>query len=351
MIHFFPTFSQDAENSPLGEAVRRSGVAHRFFAGSVSMAYRSRWELLFVRIPGLAWFALRTAFASLRSHPAPDAVLVGSDVHVLAFALLRCLMRRRVRIVLTSFIYTTRPQPWRNALRRQMFRAVLASADLVIVHSRLEAATYPALFALPASRFCFIPWGTDIAGREAALAKARSAPRGDGAPVIVSAGRSGRDYPTLFQAVDGLDVALRVICDFRQVARAAPPPANVTILEGCYGAAYIAELARADIVVVPLRVADISAGQMVVVQAMALGKAIIVTRTPTMGDYVTDGEEALLVARGDAAGMRRAIARLLADPALRARLGANALRRYQAALTTEAHIRALIAAVAGPPAA
>ncbi|MDE2515796.1 MAG: glycosyltransferase [Rhodospirillales bacterium] len=346
MLHFFPTFSRDAEHSPLGDAVRRAGIAHRFFPGAVSMAYRSRWELVFLRLPALGWYAWRTAFASLvLSRPAPSAVLVGSDVHVLVFGVLRWLLRRRTRIVLTSFIYTSRPQRWRNALRRRMFRRVLSFADLVIVHSRLEVDTYPAMFGLPQARFCFIPWGTTIAGREEMRQRIAALPPRQGPPVVVSAGRSGRDYPTLFAAVEGMAVNLRVICDFRAAVRSAPLPENVAILESCYGQAYIAELAGADIVAVPLRVEDISAGQMVVVQAMALGKAIVVTRTPTMSDYVIDGQEALTVERGDAAAMRAALARLAGDDGLRARLGAAAMGRYERSLTTEAHMQELIAAV------
>ena len=55
---------------------------------------------------------------------------------------------------------------------------------------------------------------------------------------------------------------------------------------------------------------------------MHLGKPVVATRLGTGVEYVTlDGVTGLLAAPGDEAGLAQAIARLLADPALRARLG------------------------------
>jgi glycosyltransferase involved in cell wall biosynthesis len=57
---------------------------------------------------------------------------------------------------------------------------------------------------------------------------------------------------------------------------------------------------------------------------MARGKAIVVTDTPGVRDYIQDGETGLIVAPGDAVAMARAVTRLLADPAERARIGGQA---------------------------
>jgi glycosyltransferase involved in cell wall biosynthesis len=75
---------------------------------------------------------------------------------------------------------------------------------------------------------------------------------------------------------------------------------------------------------------------------MALGRPLIVTRTPTIGDYLEDGVNALLVPRGDVGAMREALRRLLDDPAAAAALGARARRDYEARFTQEAHLRELL---------
>jgi len=63
---------------------------------------------------------------------------------------------------------------------------------------------------------------------------------------------------------------------------------------------------------------------------MAMGKAVVVTRTEGQTDVVVDGRTGLYVAPGDAEGWRSALERLRDDPALRERLGSNARRWVEA---------------------
>ncbi len=346
MIHFFPTFSRDAANSPYGEALRRSGVPHRIFASTVRLDYRTRAKLLLVCIPRLAANAVRLAVGSLLlSRPAPNTVVLGSDVEVLVFALARTLFRRtRVRIVLASFIYTSRDSSLANALRRAVFRFVLGRTVLVVVHSRLEAERYDRIFAATGTRFAFVPYGSAVDLRHALIGDASAVPGEPG--TVVAAGRSGRDYATLFAAMAGADADLRVICNSASALPPTPPGGRITILGSGDYLEFFHETVRAAVVVIPLAVADISAGQMVLVQSMALGKAIVVTDTPTIRDYATDSHDALLVPRGDAVAMRTAILRLLGDAALRTRLGGAAMKTYDSRLGTEGHLNGVLTAIA-----
>ncbi len=95
----------------------------------------------------------------------------------------------------------------------------------------------------------------------------------------------------------------------------------------------------------PLAVHDISAGQMVLLQAAALGRAVVITRNATTVDYASDEEDALLVDLGDEAGLRQAMRRLLENPDLRDRLGRAASARFDRQHSTEAYVRGLVAAV------
>jgi glycosyltransferase involved in cell wall biosynthesis len=344
VIHFFPIFSRAAAETEFGAALRRIGVPHRIFAGEVRFNYRSRLELLLVCIPRLALFALGAAVRSLfLARPFPDSVVLGSDVEVVVFALLRALRLRRARIVLGSFIYTTRAASWQNRLRQAFFGFVLARTDLVVVHSRLEAERYARIFARSHAHFVFVPWGTTIDAR-ARLTNGATALPGAGR-LIVSAGKSSRDYPTLIAAIAGTDVKARIICDcFPDEALLAPAP-NVTLHRDCHGEDYLRELANAALVVVPLKTTEISAGQMVMIQAMGLGKAIIVSDIPTIRDYVTEGQDAILVPPGNAPALREAITRLLSDPTERERLGQNASTKFNTTCSTEAHLRGVITAI------
>lgn len=232
-------------------------------------------------------------------------------------------------------------------LRRAYYAFVLRYVDLAIVHSRAEAARYRAVFPRTRASFVFVPYGLNIDERGQLLAAARAAPARERL-VVVTAGKSGRDYATLFRAAVGLDVELRVICDFAPAVPAVPAGARVVVLSACHGWDYLTELAFADLVVLPLAVDDISAGQMVLIQAKALERPIIVTDTTTIRDYVTDGADAMLVPRGDAEGMRAMIAGLAGDAGLRKRLGQKAAESFERDHSTLGFMSHLVEAIERP---
>ena len=66
---------------------------------------------------------------------------------------------------------------------------------------------------------------------------------------------------------------------------------------------------------------------MALLEAMSYGLAIVATSVGGVPDVVADGEQALVVAPGDAAALAAALGRLGADQQLRERLGAAALAR------------------------
>jgi glycosyltransferase involved in cell wall biosynthesis len=64
---------------------------------------------------------------------------------------------------------------------------------------------------------------------------------------------------------------------------------------------------------------------MVVMEAMSAGRPVIASRIGGLTDLVADGETGLLVQAGDPLALQQSIARLLADPDLRERMGQAAL--------------------------
>jgi glycosyltransferase involved in cell wall biosynthesis len=63
------------------------------------------------------------------------------------------------------------------------------------------------------------------------------------------------------------------------------------------------------------------------VEAMALGRPVVVTRVGGLPEVVDDGQEGLLVPPGDPAALAAGIAALLGDGDLRRRMGEAARRR------------------------
>lgn len=343
MLHFVHLRPWNIETSPVGEELKRLGIAHRFLIAPVNLRYRSRIELLLRIYPTLLFKMLVVAIQSLiSSQPRPDAVLVSSDVEALVFGAIRTLTRRRTLIVFQTLIITQRKSRIANALYLAYYRFIMAAIDLGICHARAELSTYGVLFPRHAHKLVFVPYGITVDNRDALAA---TPPLGDGLPMIVTAGRSGRDYPILAQAIIGLPCRLKIICDVAASLAGIPFSNQIEIMDHCFDDDYLKTLASAAFVVLPLRVDDISAGQMVLLQAAALGRAVIITRTNTTVDYAIHEQDALLVDIGSISSLRDAIVRLLHDPVLCNQLGAAASDRFNRDHSVEAYVRRVVSIV------
>ena len=166
--------------------------------------------------------------------------------------------------------------------------------------------------------------------------------------LICSAGLEWRDYPTLLQAVEGLDVEVRLAAaspwsKHRNETEKRVLPSNVSARRYEYN-----ELRRlyADsrFVVVPLYENDFQAGITTILEGMAMGKAIVTTSTTGQKDAIRQGENGLYVAPGDVEGWRAAITRLLDCPEDARRMGEQARRDIETSLSLE-HWVARIAAI------
>ena len=169
---------------------------------------------------------------------------------------------------------------------------------------------------------------------------------------ICAAGLEWRDYPTLIDAV-------KTMPDLKVKLAAASPwskhenetenrtlPPNVEARR--YSYAELRHLyAESAFVVVPLKETDFQAGVTTILEAMAMGKTVVATRTTGQTDVITDGENGLSVAPGDAAGWREAIARLRADADLRERLGRSARGWVEKNATLDHWAERVAAAIAG----
>jgi glycosyltransferase involved in cell wall biosynthesis len=85
--------------------------------------------------------------------------------------------------------------------------------------------------------------------------------------------------------------------------------------------------ARSALAVVPIVQNDYQTGISTILEMMAMGKCVVVTRTRGQTDTIVDNETGVYVPPGDAEALRATIQRLLANPEERARIG-RAARAY-----------------------
>jgi glycosyltransferase involved in cell wall biosynthesis len=147
--------------------------------------------------------------------------------------------------------------------------------------------------------------------------------------IIASAGAANRDYMTLAAAVDGMRVSVRIAADSTWV----PPNSSVKTMTWppntearSYGSyARLRDLyAASRFVVVPLYPARHACGYAVIAEAMAMGRAVIVTRTEAPPDFLIPGVTGLFVEPNDSASLRKIISRLLDDSGEAMAMGARA---------------------------
>jgi hypothetical protein len=220
-----------------------------------------------------------------------------------------------------------------------------AGAGRILFHSHRQMELAVSELGIPEEKMVMVPYHADTTfWRPLPFDEER---------LIVAAGREHRDYATLAEATSGLPVDVFVAAGSAhspQSATSAWPsswPPNFQVEAVDYQRLRCL-YARAAVVVVPLLETDFQAGITVVLEAMAMGKAVVVTNTVGRSEAVVDGVTGVVVPNGDAAALREAIGGLMDRPDERARLGRNArelvidrfgLETYAATLA--GHLRAV----------
>jgi glycosyltransferase involved in cell wall biosynthesis len=203
-----------------------------------------------------------------------------------------------------------------GGMKGRLARFGLGAVDRFVCHSTFEVDQYSRWLRLPRDRFTFVP-----------LQRGRlvdhDTPEDRERPFLVAMGSARRDYATLFEAVAALGYRTIVIAAPHAVAGLSVP-ANVEVRNGltrdeCY---VLSQRARMN--VVPIANEQTASGQVSVVQAMHLGRAVIATDCPGTRDYLRNEQNGLTVRAGDVKEMSQAIRRLWEDEAERQRLGVAA---------------------------
>jgi glycosyltransferase involved in cell wall biosynthesis len=290
------------------------------------------WNPLAGRHQVLAGLDPARALAILTRHRRADLVLACFEPGVAALLALRRLARFRAPVAVVDIGLT---ETWR--LRERLLDFVVPRADAIYPLGRNQVDYIHRRWATQAD-VRFIPQHVD-----AEFYQPSAAPT-DG-PVLSVGDDGGRDFDTLLAAFADLDATL--LLKSSRVPPGASPP-NVQVVPGRLDAhAYRALFQQAPLVVVPLRPMVTASGIGTVLEAMAMGKALVVSDSPGIRDYVAHEQTALMVSCGDAAAMRAAIQRLLHEPETRRRLGVAARAFVERNCTYAAHVAKLAAALRG----
>lgn len=167
-------------------------------------------------------------------------------------------------------------------------------------------------------------------------------------PRLFSGGDSLRDYDLLASAVDGLDVEVTVAT---RAWRPADPPAGLTARTTSHEE-FLESMASSRAVVLCLEEAVRSTGQATYLNAMALGRPVLVTDSDGVRDHIDDGVTGVVM-EPTVAGVRAAITDVL-DPGRRDhydRMGERARALARERFSPAAYRARLVEIARGPGAA
>jgi len=287
------------------------------------------------------WLGRDVALALLgfRHRQQCDVVFTNGENVAVPLALLFKTLRKRPGHVTIGHRLSTR--------KKQLFFRLLRvqnQIDTIFVYARTQLEHAVRRLAIPPNRVTLIPFHADARFYRPLPEQQVCAEQ------VCSAGLEWRDYPTLIEAVREMpDLQVRLAAaspwsKHRNETEDRVLPAHVSARRYSYGE--LRELyATSSFVVVPLYETDFQAGVTTLLEAMAVGKAVIVTRTTGHPDVIVEGQTGLTVAPGDVEGLRSAINRLRNDPELRDRLGRNARCWILRHATLDRWVEHLIAAL------
>jgi glycosyltransferase involved in cell wall biosynthesis len=275
-------------------------------------------RLLVAVRPFIGWSALLAVLAFGPVRRADVVYATGEDVGYPLAILLRVARRRVPRLVVRMEQPIYGRTAWRRRLYTTMARFALVRIDVVLTRTRAHARLLQSEVGSPPSKVRFTPETTDPGFFDP------EAPAGvpiegiPARPFILSAGLEQRDYETLTRAAADLpvDVVIAAGSPWSNLTFRSPmdhPPANVTVAS--FARPAMRELYRsAALVVVPVFQTERACGMNVVLEAWAMKRPVVATRTLGLVDYIDDGETGRFVEVGDVDGLRSTVQHLLDHP-------------------------------------
>ena len=251
-----------------------------------------------------------------------DAVMTWGERHSLMVAAVLRLRRHRAGHVAILV--------WPSKRNRPLLRFVLRDVDRFIAYSPLQRLYAENRLEFSRDRFVDARYSVDTKFWR---------PMEGAGDLICSVGGEMRDYDTLLKALAPLEVPCHIAAgqglfqDFRGVQShgsfdGQAIPDNVMV--GRKSHPELRELyARSRFVVVPLIPSDQDNGITAMLEAMAMGKAVIATENPGNTRVLEHGVSGLVVPPYDPDALREAITELWNDPDKCARFGAAGRRAVE----------------------
>jgi glycosyltransferase involved in cell wall biosynthesis len=265
-----------------------------------------------------------------------DLVLANNIAAILPLALVHSFLHKSKPILVGVDISASRAGP--NLTR--IFKVAVKSMDAIICYTSAQRSWWANNVGFTKS--IFIPYGWGFAdvryAPESVINALLDAAKTDDTDYVFSGGYIARDYKTLLRAASDLSLRVVLVVGFDPITgknglEDVVLSEKVKVYSDIPPSHFRELMSKARIVVLAMQDKPYCAGTMVLLNAMAMGKPIIVTRTAGTIDYVEDGKTALLVEPGNVSQLKEKISLILKDVDLQRTLGKNARAKWQREFT------------------
>ena len=204
---------------------------------------------------------------------------------------------------------------------RRIYADALRRPHTIVVYSEFEAEALREWVGPAGPPVVFVPFGVDTD-----YFRPRSEPGPEIAVVAIGADPN-RDFELLVDvATRHPGSSFRIVANEPHTRALRSIPSNVMLETDIPFADMRDRLAAAQVVALPVKENSYSGATTVLLQALAMGKPVVVSRTQAIvrGYGLADGENCRLVPPGDTEAFETALVDLLGDEAARTAMGARA---------------------------
>ena len=279
-----------------------------------------------------------SVLASLRTVNAADVVLATVDTVGIPLILLKQARIVRAPIVYIAVGLPERLEQLRGEHSKRLFRRAFRGVEALLAYSVGEAERIRAWLGPGAPPVHFVSFGVDV---DAFRPVPGSATDVD----VISVGADPRrDFDLLLDVASRhSELSFRIVASTDRARELGPLPENVAIETDLPLAQVRDRLAAARVVALPVRDNSYSGATTVLLQAMAMAKPVIVSRTEAIaeGYALEDGVNCRLVEPGDVDAFERAIVDVVTGADAAASLGTHARETVERSFSWERYTDAL----------
>lgn len=215
-----------------------------------------------------------------------NIVFINPIVGIFYSALSRLFFQNQ-NLTISGFLFEEKSNKLYWILRKMFVNFCYKKVTNIIVYGDAEVDYYSSVFPALASNFKFVEYGRDFSYSD----KKNFDFSGD---YIASGGRSNRNYQTLCDAFDMVNeklpelnclVATRHECVVESMSKS-----KIKFIYGVTLNQFGSFVENSELFVLPLLNTNLSAGHMSMMEAMSVGKVVLVTDIPSIRNYVNESE-------------------------------------------------------------